>query len=98
MTLRVGFVGAGLIAWAHGLGLRALRDASVVDAAVVAVFDQEERRARAFADAVGADAVLVAADAAEVARHCDAVWVCTPTSGHRAAVDEALAAGCAVFC
>ena len=28
----------------------------------------------------------------------DVVWVCTPTSGHRGAVDEALAAGVAVFC
>ena len=38
------------------------------------------------------------ADAGEVARRCDAVWVCTPTAAHRAAVDEAVAAGCAVFC
>ena len=37
-------------------------------------------------------------DAGEVARRCDAVWVCTPTSAHRGAVDEALAAGRAVFC
>ena len=35
---------------------------------------------------------------AEVARRSDAVWVCTPTSAHRGAVDEALAAGRAVFC
>ena len=96
--LRVGFVGTGLIAWAHGLGLRALRDGRMVDASVVAVFDPKERRARGFADAIGAEDVVVAPDAAAVARQCDAVWVCTPTSSHRAAVDEALAAGCAVFC
>ncbi len=66
--------------------------------AVVAVFDPKEGRARAFADGVGAKGVLVASDAATVARHCDAIWVCTPTSSHRAAVEEALAAGCAVFC
>jgi predicted dehydrogenase len=29
---------------------------------------------------------------------CDAVWVCTPTSAHRSAVDAALAAGRAIFC
>jgi myo-inositol 2-dehydrogenase/D-chiro-inositol 1-dehydrogenase len=96
--LRVGFVGSGLIAWAHGLGLKAMIDGAVVDAAIVAVHDQHQRRARGFADALGGDDVEVVADAAEVARRCDAVWVCTPTSAHRGAVDEALAAGCAVFC
>jgi predicted dehydrogenase len=97
--LRIGFIGSGLIAWAHGLSLRALIDGNVVDAAIVAVHDQQERRARGFADALGRDGgAEVVADAAEVARRCDAVWVCTPTSSHRAAVDAALDAGCAVFC
>jgi predicted dehydrogenase len=96
--LRVGFVGSGLIAWAHGLSLKAMIDGGVVEAAIVAVHDQEERRARAFADAVGGADVAVVSDAAAVARQCDAVWVCTPTGAHRAVVDEAAAAGCAVFC
>ena len=96
--LRVGFIGSGLIAWAHGLGLKAMIDGGVVDAAIVAVHDHHERRARGFAEALGGDDVEVVADAAGVARRCDAVWVCTPTSAHREAVDEALAAGCAVFC
>jgi predicted dehydrogenase len=93
--LRVGFVGTGLIAWAHGLSLRALVDGGVVEAEIVAVHDQNERRARGFADVVGGEVV---AGAAEVARRCDAVWVCTPTSAHRDAVDEALTASRAVFC
>jgi myo-inositol 2-dehydrogenase/D-chiro-inositol 1-dehydrogenase len=96
--LRVGFVGSGLIAWAHGLSLKALIDGGVVDAAIVAVYDERERRARGFAETLGGQGVEVVADAAEVARRCDAVWVCTPTSAHRVAVDEALAAGRAVFC
>jgi predicted dehydrogenase len=95
--LRVGFVGSGLIAWAHGLGLRAMIDGGVLDASIGAVHDEHERRARGFADVLG-DSVEVVADAAEVARRCDAIWVCTPTSAHRIAVDAALAAGCAVFC
>ena len=33
-----------------------------------------------------------------VIERCDAVWVCTPTSAHRAVVDGAVAAGRAVFC
>ena len=73
-------------------------DGGVLDAEIVAVHDQRERRARGFADALGRRRCAVVADAAEVARRCDAVWVCTPTSAHRGAVDEALAAGCAVFC
>jgi predicted dehydrogenase len=93
--LRVGFVGSGLIAWAHGLSLKALIDGGVVDAEIVAVYDQRERRARGFADVLGGEVVP---DATDVARRCDAVWVCTPTSAHRAGVDEALAAGRAVFC
>ena len=96
--LRVGFVGSGLIAWAHGLSLKAMIDGGVVEAAIVAVHDQRERRARSFADVLGADDAEVVTDAAEVARRCDAMWVCTPTSAHRGAVDDALAAGCAVFC
>ena len=96
--LRVGFIGSGLIAWAHGLSLKALIDGGVVEAEIVAVHDRSERRARGFADVVGGDDIDVVADAAEVARRSDAIWVCTPTSAHRAAVDEALAAGRAVFC
>ena len=79
--LRVGFIGTGLIAWAHGLSLKALIDGGVVEAEIVAVHDQREKRARGFADVLGGDVV---SDAAEVARRCDAVWVCTPTSAHRA--------------
>ena len=93
--LRVGFIGTGLIAWAHGLSVKALIDGGVIEAEIVAVHDQREKRARGFADVLGGEVV---SDAAEVARRCDAVWVCTPTSAHRGAVDEALAAGRAVFC
>ena len=98
--LRIGFVGAGLIAWAHGLGLKAMIDGDVLDAAVVAVHDEREGRARRLAEALqtGPDKAVAVANAAEVAARCDALWVCTPTSAHRAAVDAALSVGCAVFC
>jgi len=99
-VLRIGFVGSGLIAWAHGLGLKAMIDGDVLDASVVAVHDERERRARRFAESVstGNEHAVALASAAEVAARCDAVWVCTPTAAHRGAVDAALAAGCAVFC
>jgi len=93
--VRIGFVGTGLIAWAHGLSLRALIDAGLIDVSITAVHDRSDRRARGFAEAFGATAVE---SAAAVMERCDAVWICTPTSGHRGAVDEALSAGRAVFC
>lgn len=96
--LRIGFVGSGLIAWAHALGLKAMIDGGVVDAAIVAVSDPRERRAQAFAETVGSPEAAVVADAGEVARRCDAVWICTPTSGHRAVVDEAILARTPLFC
>ena len=96
--LRIGFVGSGLIAWAHGLGLKAMIDGGVIDASIVAVHDERPRRAQAFADGLGAGAAAVVGSAGEVAARCDAVWVCTPTAAHRGAVDQALAAGCALFC
>jgi myo-inositol 2-dehydrogenase / D-chiro-inositol 1-dehydrogenase len=96
--MRIGFVGSGLIAWAHGLGLKAMIDGGVIDASIVSVHDPRERQARGFLDVVGGDGAALAADATEVAERSDVVWVCTPTSAHRQAMDAALTAGRAVFC
>jgi predicted dehydrogenase len=106
--VRIGFVGSGLIAWAHALGNKAMNDGDVLDAAITAVYDPRQRRAEGFIEAVGtpgasasapaAAAAVAVASAEEVAARADAVFVCTPTSAHRGAVDAALAAGRAVFC
>ena len=98
--VRIGFVGTGLIAWIHGLGLKAMIEAGILDASVMAVHDERERSAERFAEAisVGNEPAAAVASAREVAARCDALWVCTPTSAHRAAVDAALSSGCAVFC
>jgi len=93
--LRIGFAGTGLIAWAHGLGLSAMMQAGVIDAEICVVLDRSDNRAQGFAAVHGAEVV---GDLDELASRCDAIWVCTPTAAHRAAVDAALAAGCAVFC
>ncbi|HUI04075.1 MAG TPA: Gfo/Idh/MocA family oxidoreductase [Acidimicrobiales bacterium] len=93
--VRIGFVGAGVIAWAHALGIQAMIRAGVVDAAVVAVHDLDAGRAAGFASANGAS---VAASVDEVVAGCDALWVCTPTASHRPVVEAAAAAGVAVFC
>jgi len=96
--VRIGFVGAGLIGWCHALGLKALIDGGVLDAAITVVHDPRQRAAEGFIDAVGAPGAAAVTDAGQVAANADAIFVCTPTAAHRTAVDAALAAGCAVFC
>jgi len=93
--VRIGFAGTGLIAWAHGLGLRAMVEAGIVDADISVVLDRNENRAQRFATALGADVV---SDLDALMERCDAVWICTPTVAHRSAVDAALTHGRAVFC
>jgi len=93
--LRIGFAGAGLIAWAHGMGLRAMIEAGVIEADISVVLDSRPRRAQGFASAHGA---AVVDDLAALAEGCDVLWVCTPTVAHRAAVDAALAGGRPLFC
>jgi myo-inositol 2-dehydrogenase / D-chiro-inositol 1-dehydrogenase len=94
-VLRIGFIGTGVIAWAHSIGLHAMIKAGVIDANITAAYDCDQRRSAAFASAAGALAVK---NLAEVLERCDAVWVCTPTACHDAAVELAVASGRAVFC
>ena len=93
--MRIGFVGAGVIAWAHAIGLQAMIRAGVVEAAVVAVHDLDDERAAGFAAVNGA---AVTSSVAELLERCDAVWVCTPTAAHSLVVEAAAARGVAVFC
>lgn len=96
MTVRIGFVGCGFIAAIHSRSLKALSDAGLVDAQVVATCDLDRSRAESFARAHGAD--VVTADPEEVVDASDAVYVCTPTSSHRPLLEAVAAAGTAVFC
>lgn len=91
MTLRVGFLGAGLIATFHSKMLRAADD-RVVRAGV---HDPDPERAAAFAAASGHQ---VCHHEAEVLDGSDAVYVCTWTSEHPRLVAEAARRGIHVFC
>ena len=75
MTVRVGFLGAGLIATFHSKMLRPAR----ADVTWAGVYDPDPARAEAFGRASGA---LVCASEDEVLDGCDAVYVCTWTSEH----------------
>jgi predicted dehydrogenase len=88
--LRIGLVGAGVIARDHLLALKEIEDARVVAVADVAL-----ERAQELAATVGAEATP---EAAALVGKVDAVWICSPPFLH---ADQAVAfadAGAHVFC
>lgn len=91
MTVRVGFLGAGLIATYHGKSLRR----SGADHVIAAVYDPDPTRAEQFAAASGA-ASMATEDA--VLDAVDAVYVCTWTSEHPRLVRAVVERGLPVFC
>lgn len=88
--VRVGFLGAGLIARYHARSL-----SEVTGAEVVSCFDIDGDRSVAFADVHGGR-VVESVD--ELIDLCDAVYVCSWTSAHPELVRAAAAAGKAIFC
>ena len=90
MTIRVGFLGAGLIATYHSKSLHV----SGADVTWAGVFDPDPARAQDFARASGA---TVCATEDEVLDDCDAVYVCTWTAEHPRLVAAAAARGLPVF-
>jgi predicted dehydrogenase len=90
-AVRVGFLGAGLIATYHSKSLRR-SGAHVVRAGV---YDPNTERADAFAAASGH---TVCASEQEVIDGCDAVYICTWTNEHPRLLAKAVAAGKHVFC
>lgn len=91
MTVRVGFLGTGLIAAYHLISMQS----SGADAACTAVYDPDRQRAESFVLGNGA---AVCDSEHEVLDRCDAVYVCTWTSEHQRLVSAAAERGVAVFC
>ncbi|CAN5840901.1 hypothetical protein BH23ACT2_BH23ACT2_04800 [soil metagenome] len=91
MTVRVGFLGAGLIAHFHALGLTESGEAFTF----AGVHDPDPVRAEEFADGWGA---TVCPTEDQVLDTCDAVYVCAWTSEHERLVVAAAEHGRAVFC
>ena len=89
--VRVGFLGAGLIATYHSKSLRH-SGAPVVR---TGVYDPDTQRATAFAAASGH---TVCGSVEEVLDGCDAVYICTWTNDHAALLEQAVARGVHVFC
>lgn len=91
MTVRIGFLGGGLIATYHGKSLRR----SGADAVIAAVYDADPERTAAFARASGAEPMT---SEEAVLDAVDAVYICTWTSEHPRLVAAAVARGLPVFC
>ena len=90
MTLKIGFLGCGLIAQSHAIRLR-----SVDTAEIVLVFDIDGERAASFAEKTGA---RVATSVEQVIEEADAIYVTTWTSEHPHLVSAIAAAGKPIFC
>jgi len=91
MPVRLGFLGAGLVARIHSRSLSAVGDR----VAWSGVFDPDPARAARFAAETGA---AVCRDASEVLDRSDAVYVCSWTSEHAGLVGAAADAGLPIYC
>jgi UDP-N-acetyl-2-amino-2-deoxyglucuronate dehydrogenase len=91
MTVRVGFLGAGLIAAYHAIQLNQADEPN----RIVAVHDPDRDRAERLAAGQGGVAV---ATPEEVVKDSDAVFVCTWTSEHLRCVRLVADAGKPLFC
>ena len=89
--MRVGFLGAGLIATFHSKMIRR----SGVEVERAGVYDPDAERAAGFAAASGS---VACASEDEVLDGCDAVYVCSWTSEHPRLVAAVVERGLAVFC
>ena len=89
--VRVGFLGAGLIATYHSKSLKR----SGADVVRAGVYDPDTERAAAFAAASGHRLCSTEDD---VIAGCDAVYICTWTNEHPRLLAKAVAAGQHVFC
>ncbi len=96
MTAKIGFIGCGHIAKFHARNVRDAISRHGIDAVYDAACDLQIDRARSFGDIAGCS--LVTTEAREVIEACDIVYVCTETAGHRALVEQAVAAGRHIFC
>jgi predicted dehydrogenase/GNAT superfamily N-acetyltransferase len=89
--MRIGFLGAGLIATYHSKMLRK----SGLDIERAGVYDPDSERMHAFAQASGHRAYSSEDD---VLDSCDAVYICTWTSEHPRLVAAAAQRGLHIFC
>jgi myo-inositol 2-dehydrogenase/D-chiro-inositol 1-dehydrogenase len=94
-VIRIGLVGCGHIGTVHAYAIQQLADAGLVDAALTSTYDDDAARAAKVAKHHGGSPAATLDDLLD---DVDAVWVCTWTAAHLAAVEAAAARGRAIFC
>jgi predicted dehydrogenase len=94
-VIRVGLVGCGHIGTVHAVALHQLASAALVDAQLVCTFDDDASRAGKVAHRFGGEP---AATLDALLDAVDAVWICTWTAAHLAAVEAAAARALPTFC
>jgi predicted dehydrogenase len=92
---RIGLVGCGHIGTVHAVALQQLADADLVDARLCATYDDDPERAAKVARRHGGEPYPTLEALLD---HVDAVWICTWTAAHLAAVEAAADRGLAIFC
>jgi UDP-N-acetyl-2-amino-2-deoxyglucuronate dehydrogenase len=93
--IRIGLVGSGHIGTVHAVALQQLADAGLIDARLTATFDDDPDRAAKVARHHGGEPYATLDGLLD---EVDAVWVCTWTAAHLAAVEAAADRGLAIFC
>jgi len=95
MGLKIGFIGNGLISWAHVLAIKALEKAGFVEIDEIANYDPDENKANNFASVNKSQKLK---DVTQVLKECDLIWICTPTKYHAEIVKLAAQYKKGVFC
>ncbi len=98
--LRIGFIGAGLIAHGHALALRALIEGNSLPGAQIElakVYDLHEAKAAIFAEQHGFTAAVSTVEDLLGDTGLDAVYICTPTAYHKQYFLQAAEAGKHIF-
>ena len=93
--IRIGLVGCGHIGTVHAVALQQLAEADLIDARLTATFDDDPDRAAKVARHHGGEPQRTLETLLDAV---DAVWVCTWTAAHLAAVEAAADRGRAIFC
>src|SRR5271163_1459619 len=96
--VRVGIIGAGLIAQTHSRMLRWVADSTEQSIRVVSIADVSHPAAERLAARWQGARALESAEEIIADPSIDAVWICTPTAMHRQVCIAAARAGKHIFC
>ncbi|MEW5784606.1 MAG: Gfo/Idh/MocA family oxidoreductase [Bacillota bacterium] len=98
--IRIGFIGAGLIAHGHALSLRSLIEGNTfpaVDVKLAGVYDSESAKASVFAEQHAVTTAVSDVEELFADSAINVIYICTPTAYHKSYFLRAAAAGKHIF-